>query len=367
MRILFCAFPVLICCFPVFSQNLEIQPEDLVIEQTLEGGYHLWIKKDGIGSVLLTESTADPEKRKHSFSLRNPAYHPVNGDEKRLLNDEFIDSRKGIYSLIDSTVEKHESLGDSFHVFIPYIVEYGYEWSRYGQIQILDGTWLNIRAFEKPYGDYTGAYKDNPFILKVVQKPFDETPEDNYRSDTVETFREIAEEGKGTAVLSLGHEEMLNEISRIVARASGPDLDLVLALDTTKSMQDDIPFLQEMLIPALEEATAGFDTFRFGMVLYKDYMEQYVTKISPFEDSLAGAQRFLDRIAVRGGRDIPEAVYEALYTGITAFPWEAPSRIIILIGDAPPHPKPRGSITKEKVVNESVSAGIELNTLILPQ
>lgn len=349
------------------GQNLVIPPEDLKIEQTLEGGYHLWIKKRDIGSVLLTESTADPEKRVHSFSLRNPVYHPVNGDEMRLLDNEFLNNSDGLYSLIDSTVEKHEILGESFHLFIPYVVEYGYQWSRYGELQILDGSWLNIRAFEKPYGDYTGSYSDNPFVLKVIQKPFDETPDDNYRNDTVETFREIAEEGRGTAILSLGHEEMLGEIIRIIEKAEGPDLDLVLALDTTKSMEDDIPFLQEMLIPLLEESTTGFETFRFGMVLYKDYMEQYVTKISPFQDTLAGAQRFLDKIVVRGGRDIPEAVYEALYAGITSFPWEAPSRIIILIGDAPPHPKPRGSITKEKVMTESLSAGIELNALILPQ
>lgn len=349
------------------AQKLGIQPEDLIIEQTLEGGYHLWIKKNDIGSVLLTESTADPEKRVHSFSLRNPEYHPVNGDEKRILNDEFLDTSNGLYSLIDSTAEKHETLGDSFHLFIPYIVEYGYEWSRYGELQILDGSWLNIRAFEKPYADYSGGYNDNPFVLKVIQKPFDATPEDNYRRDTVETFREIAEEGRGKAILSLGHEEMLGEIRRIIEKADGPGLDLVLALDTTKSMEDDIPFLQEMLIPLLKESTTGFETFRFGMVLYKDYMEQYVTKISPFQESLAGAQRFLDRIVVRGGRDIPEAVYEALYAGIASFPWEAPSRIIILIGDAPPHPKPRGSITKEKVMKESLSAGIELNALILPQ
>jgi hypothetical protein len=317
--------------------------------------------------VLLTESTADPEKRLHSYSLRNPVFHPVNGNEKRILDGEFLDTSKGLYSLIDSTPEAHEELGEAFHIFIPYIVEYGYEWSRFGEIQVLDGTWLNIRAFEKPFADYTGAFKDNPFVLKVIQKPLPGPPEDNYMPDTVESFREIAEEGRGEAILSLGHEEMLEEIRRIIDKAGGPDLDLVLALDTTKSMEDDIPFLQEMLISLLEEKTEGFNDFRFGMVLYKDYMEQYITKISPFQEGLAGAQRFLDRIVVRGGRDIPEAVFEAIYAGITSFPWQADSRLIILIGDAPPHPKPRGRVTKKMVIDEAERLGIELNALILPQ
>ena len=350
------------------AQDISIGPEDLEIEQVLDGGYYLWIrKKPDMNSVLLTESTADPEKRLHSYSLRDPEYHPVNGDEKRILDGEFLDTTGGIYSLVDSTPEEHPVFGEAFRIFIPYIVVYGYPWSREGEIQVLDGTWLNVRSFEKPYADYTGAYRDNPFVLRVVQKPFEGPPEDNYMEDTVETFREIAEEGRGQAILSLGYEEMLREIKNIIDEAPGPDLDLVLALDTTKSMEDDIPFLQEMLIPLLEEETKDFERFRFGIVYYKDYMEQYVTRISPFQDGLEKAQQTLDRITARGGRDIPEAVYEALYAGIHSFPWEAKSRLIILIGDAPPHPRPRGNVTKEMVVNDAEKMGIELNALILPQ
>jgi len=367
-RIILCGFFTLIITIPAFSQELTIKPEDLKIEQALEGGYHLWVRKiPGLESILLTESTADPEKRLHSYSLRNPEYHPVNGDEQRLLNGEFLDTSKGLYSLIDSTPEPLEEFGEAFHIFIPYIVEYGYSWSREGQIQVLDGTWLNIRAFQKPFADYSGSFHDNPFVLRVVQKPFEGPPEDNYMPDTVETFREIAEEGEGKAILSLGHDEMLNEISDIIVNEEGPDLDLVLALDTTKSMEDDIPFLREKLVPLLEDVTKDFENFRFGIVYYKDYMEQYVTRISPFKDGLAGAQRTLNRLHVHGGRDIPEAVYEALYAAIHSFPWDAASRLIILIGDAPPHPKPRGSITKEMVLEDAKSFSIKLNAMILPQ
>ena len=47
----------------MFSQGLILQEDTLIIEQTIEGGYHLWVKSvPGLGSVLLTESTADPEK-----------------------------------------------------------------------------------------------------------------------------------------------------------------------------------------------------------------------------------------------------------------------------------------------------------------
>lgn len=103
------------------------------------------------------------------------------------------------------------------------------------------------------------------------------------------------------------------------------------------------------------------------MVLYKDYMEQYTTKVFPFVTDLSFAQNVLDTVRVFGGRDIPEAVYEALYAGIHGFPWAAQKRKIILVGDAPPHPKPRGRITKEIVYADAQRYDVELHTIILPQ
>jgi hypothetical protein len=352
---------------PLFSEELTITPQELRIEQSLEGGYNLYVKKvEGLESILLTESTADPEKRAHSYALRNPEFHPANGYEKRILDGEFIEPGTELYSLIDSTPQDDEEFGEAFLVFIPYIVIYGYPWTREGEIQVLDGTWLNVRAFEKPYADYTGAFKDNPFVLKVVQKPEEGPPEGNYMADTVDNFKEIAEEGRGTSTLSKGHEEMLNEIEIIIDQAGGESLDLVLALDTTKSMEDDIPYLRDNLVPLLMEHTKRFDQLRVGLVLYRDYMEAYLTKIIPFRTGLAGLQSALNGIRVIGGRDIPEAVYEALYAGIHEFPWAAETRQIILIGDAPAHPRPRGSVTKEMVYQDANDLDIQLHTIILP-
>ncbi|RKX78959.1 MAG: hypothetical protein DRP87_04890 [Spirochaetes bacterium] len=350
------------------TPSLNITPSDVYIEQSLEGGYDLWIrKKPDIGSVLLTESTADPEKKLPVYALRNPSYHPVNGDEKRMLNGQFLNSARKLYSLIDSTPEEESRFGEAFHIFIPYIVEYGYPWSRTGEIQVLDGTFLNIRTFEKPYGDYGGAFRDNPFILRVVQRPKEGPPEENYMPDTVKDFKEIAEKNKGTAILSLGKDELADEIVRIIKQSPGPELDFVLALDTTQSMEDDIPFLRKTLVPLLKEQISRFERFRAGMILYKDYMEEYLTRVIPFQENLDYIQRVLDGVQARGGRDIPEAVFEALYAGIHSFDWTANSRIIVLIGDAPPHPRPRGSVTGEMVNRNAGEIGIEIHTIILPQ
>ena len=95
---------------------ISVGPDDVVVEQGSDGGYHLWVRKtDLIGSVLLTESTADPDKKEAVYALRNPTYNPINGDEPRILNGEFLDTANGLFSLVDSTPEPHESFGEAFH------------------------------------------------------------------------------------------------------------------------------------------------------------------------------------------------------------------------------------------------------------
>ncbi len=353
---------------PSAAQDLSIGVEDLRIEQTIEGGYFLWVKaKEGIGSILLTESTADPQKQAASYALRAPEYNKYNGDEKRMLNGEFLDPEKKLYSLIDSTPEYLEGFGDAFRIFIPYIVVYGYSWSRSGEILVVDGTYLSIRAFGNKYADYAAGFKDNPFIIAVEQVPLPGPPEGNYMEDTLESYEEIAEEGRGEAIKCLGEEDILRVLGEILDDVDSGSLDLVLALDTTASMENDIPFLKKELVPMLKEITAGYSHFRFGMVLYRDYHDEYLTRVRPFQSDFNTVQAVLNRTTVFGGRDIPEAVYEALYEGIHAFSWQAEDRKLILIGDAPPHERPRGKVTKEMVYDDAEAFDIEITTIILPQ
>jgi hypothetical protein len=354
---------------------LTLSAEELIIDQSMEGGYNLYVKaKPGLGSILLTESTAHPDRRVDSYAFRNPDYHPANGDELRILEGDVLDpAETGRYFLVDSTPEDHPVLGQAFRIFIPYVVEFGYEWSRNGREQILDGSWFNIRSFPLPFSDYSEGFQDNPFIVRVVQKPQPPPPEEEpdlspYMEDTVKSYEEIREEGDGQIIYGKGEADLLNNIEEMIEKVEEETLDLVLCLDTTKSMENDIPHLRSSLISMLEKASSGFTRFRFGLVLYKDYFEEYLNKSYPFQEgSFSAVQRVLDGARVYGGRDIPEAVYEALHEAINAYPWSADKKMIILVGDAPPHPMPRGKIDKEMVYGDAEALGIKLNVIILPQ
>jgi hypothetical protein len=350
----------------LWAQDLSIAQSDLRIEQRVDGGFHLFIrKKPGIGSVLLTESTRDPTLQAENYAYRAAEWNAINGDEIRILDGEPLPRDSRIRSLVDSSTEVHPELGPAFHIYIPYILYYGYEGGRNGEVYVVDGTYLNIRAFALPYADYRGAFRDNPFVLQVrPQEPLPGPPEGNFMKDTVEAFSKIA---TGDLIYSSGPADLVERIREALEKEKGKNVDMVICLDTTGSMRDDIAAVRLRLIPMLEEIIAGFASFRIGMVLYKDYYEEYLNKVIPFTSDFSVFQRNLNAIRVGGGKDIPEAVYEALYEGAVKFPWEAESKIMILIGDAPPHPRPRGKITKEMADQAAAERGLKLHAIILPQ
>jgi hypothetical protein len=352
--------------FSLYAQELGIDTADLRIEQRVDGGFHLFIrKKPNIGSVLLTESTRDPELRSENYAYRAPEWNAINGDEMRILNGAPLSRESRIYSLIDSSVETHPELGEAFHIYIPYILNYGYEGGRHGEVYIVDGTYLNIRAFELPYADYRGAFRDNPFVLRVApQEPLPGPPEGNFMEDTAEAFSEIA---KGSPIYSSGPADLVDRIKDVLEKERGKNVDTVICLDTTGSMRDDIAALRVKLVPMLRELVTSFTSFRIGMVLYRDYDDEYLNKVIPFTGDFNVFQRSLDAVQARGGGDIPEAVHEALYEGAIIFPWRAESRIMLLIGDAPPHPRPRGEITAGMVDQVTAEKNIKTSAIILPQ
>jgi hypothetical protein len=185
--------------------------------------------------------------------------------------------------------------------------------------------------------------------------------------DTVDSFTEITAAGKGDLVYALGPADLVDKIRAILEKERGRRVDLVLCMDTTNSMRDDIDAVRNQLIPMLKNIIAGFGGFRVGLVLYKDYFEEYLNRVIPFTSDFDGFLTTLNAIRVGGGRDSPEAVYEALHEAAVKFPWEAESRLIILIGDAPPHPRQRGRISKTMVDQAVAERGLKVNAIILPQ
>ena len=360
---------VLMSALPAFAQEtLRLRPDDVRVEESIDGGFLVYIRNnDAIGSVLATESTERPDASVNTFAYQNPNPHPENRDERRFLAGEFLDDGRSY--LVDSTPIEDELFGSAFRLFVPYVLTFGHPWTRNGEIEIVDGTIISLRTFAEPFADYRGAFQDNPFEFKIVQVPPVEVTPDlgAYVPETLRSFDRLSELTDGVSLISAGPDDTIAQIARLLP-PSGGGLDLVFALDTTQSMHDDIPVLRDALPDLLGERIAAYDTIRVGFTLYRDYLEDYLVRRLAFSDDVGVTRDRLDRVRVAGGRDLPEAVYEALWASLEGFAWNSGHRRqIILIGDAPPHPRPRGAVTADQVHARAGELGVRIDTIILPQ
>ena len=372
------------------QQQLMLSPENIRLVKEADeskGGYHLYVKKSPfVGSILLTETTKDPAGKIDNYAYRAPEYNPVNGDEIRIRDGKKLDTDYARYSLVDSTPEETDFFGLAFHIYIPPKIVYGYPWSRHGEIEIGKGTFINIRTYEKPYADYTGDYMDNPYMFDLVTKkrpkpaPLPEPepePEviltNDYNPVASEAFKEI----DNGMIYSKGPATIVEDIMGVI---DGFDktkpLDLVLAVDATGSMKDDIDELKARLEPELRKVFGESPDARFGLLFYRDYGDNYKymnlpVKLFAFTQNYESFSANLKSISMNGreGGDVPEAVYEALYASAEFFEWRPDSdRQILLIGDAEPHPYPRmsGKYSKEYVMGVAEKKGIKVHTILLP-
>ena len=156
----------------VLQSDIYVEYNDGKLPGTSSKGVNLYVrKKDGVKSVLLVETSTDPERKMDNYAYRAEQFNPVNGHERRLLNGNFLESRGARYSLVSSSVINHPKLGECFLIYIPPVIVYGYLWERHGSVTLGKGTFVNIRTFEKKYADYTGRYKDNPFVFDFNSVP----------------------------------------------------------------------------------------------------------------------------------------------------------------------------------------------------
>ena len=116
-------------------------------------------------------------------------------------------------------------------------------------------------------------------------------------------------------------------------------MDLLLTIDATGSMADEMRYLQtelQAILARVEAAHPGID-IRTGLVVYRDVGDNYVVREVPFTDDMAAFQRQLMAQSAGGGGDMPEAMHTALNTGL-AMDWRDDAlKVNLLVADAPPH------------------------------
>jgi hypothetical protein len=117
-------------------------------------------------------------------------------------------------------------------------------------------------------------------------------------------------------------------------------LDLLLVLDTTGSMGDELEYLKTEIKSIVTAVHRQFPNVkqRYGLVVYRDDGDEYVTRTFPFTESLQEFRANLAAQRAAGGGDYPEAMHAALEDAVKLDWREGPAaRVAFLVADAPPH------------------------------
>lgn len=137
-----------------------------------------------------------------------------------------------------------------------------------------------------------------------------------------------------------GEEKLTASFGEYIQLLREGGLDVVFVFDSTSSMAQVLREIKDKVTYLTQTIWRLVPTARIGLVTYRDLGDAYVTKKLPLTYSLKKLKDLLKEIGPEGGGDREEAVDEGLRVAIEETPWrEKAKKIVILIGDAPPHEK----------------------------
>ncbi|OXM17200.1 VWA domain-containing protein [Paenibacillus herberti] len=144
-------------------------------------------------------------------------------------------------------------------------------------------------------------------------------------------------------------------------------LDLMLVVDTTGSMADELKYLSEELtnvVSSVKMKNGQNLNIRISPNFYRDEGDEYVIRSFPFQEDAAKAQAQIAAQEADGGQDYPEAVDAALLNAINEHDWNASAtaRLMLLVLDAPPH---RGQKELERI-GQMTQTAAEKGIRIIP-
>ena len=124
-------------------------------------------------------------------------------------------------------------------------------------------------------------------------------------------------------------------------RISINKLDLLLTIDATGSMGDEMKYLQtelDSIVSRVKQAHPAID-IHHSLIVYRDTGDAYVVKAFPFTDDINSFKTSLSKQTAAGGGDTPEAMHSALEKALELDWREDALKINFLVADAPPHDK----------------------------
>lgn len=151
---------------------------------------------------------------------------------------------------------------------------------------------------------------------------------------------------------------------------SEKNVEIVFVLDTTGSMGGLInrakTKIWNIVNDILQNQSKGTKV-KIGLIGYRDRGDEYVTKVIPLSENIDDTYSELMSFVAAGGGDTPEDVRRALYEAVNNIQWSNSNKnltkIIFLVGDAPPHEDYQDHPSTIVTAKQAKEKGIIINTI----
>ena len=152
------------------------------------------------------------------------------------------------------------------------------------------------------------------------------------------------------------------------AEAEPPRIEVCFVLDTTGSMSGLIEGAKRKVWAIANGIVATDPTprVRVGLIGYRDRGDEYVTRRFDLDGNIDAVYENLQKFKADGGGDTPESVNQALHEAIEKMSWTDDrdvSKIIFLVGDAPPHMDYENELKHPELCRMAVKRNLIINTV----
>jgi hypothetical protein len=177
------------------------------------------------------------------------------------------------------------------------------------------------------------------------------------------SYFELAKKTGGEMNILLESKHISKQINKIVEDNASDGSDIVLLIDKTTSMEDDILQVKDGLKDILKQLEY-FENIRVAVAFYGDKHTDGKEwfEFKNFESDFKLIDEFIGNVKLTWGGDWDESIYDAYFELNKQDFWRSNTkRMVLLIGDAPSHEKPLSEHSMGEVIVESRKSKVKMN------
>jgi len=181
--------------------------------------------------------------------------------------------------------------------------------------------------------------------------------------ECLQQFNTLARETHGEVKVVANSRFVAKEIANIIENNVIDNTDLMIIIDKTSSMADDLDNIKkglDQILSSLKE----YNNIRLSVSTYgdKNIDGNLWYDFKNFETDFESTMKFIENIQMTHGGDFPESVYDGIHEAFQEEFWQSDSkRIVILLGDAPSLDSTLTTYTEKDIVNIATNENINMN------